>query len=341
MIDGHGNDIYKYKDKVLVDFSSNVLQSVHTAEIIECVRKNATCVTNYPEPDAESLRASIAEFHSVNENNVLVTNGSAEAFYMLAQCFTGMKSLIYTPAFSEYEDACVAHRHELFFCTNINSNYIIEQGTQLVWIGNPNNPDGTLLSASYIYSLCISAPETFFIVDEAYGDLCIGFESVVPLLSKVPNLIVVKSLTKTFAIPGLRLGYILASEELLCRLVRIPWRVNSLAVHVGNFILDNYCRLMPDIHFITEESSFLQKQLQSVSGLEVFPSPCNYFLIRLHKGRADDLKEYLVQECGFLIRNAANFRGLNTAYFRIAVQDRESNLKLVTSIRNWIDSLPD
>jgi threonine-phosphate decarboxylase len=116
----------------------------------------------------------------------------------------------------------------------------------------------------------------------------------------------------------------------------MPWNVNSLAIEAGKYILENEEDLLPDVPTILNQSLELQAKLAQNEMLEVIPSSCNYFLVKLKKGKAASLKEYLLREYGFLIRDACNFRGLNDHYFRIAVQHSSENRKLYNAINSWL-----
>ena len=212
------------------------------------------------------------------------------------------------------------------------------ESLSLLWLGNPNNPDGKIILRKDIENICENNPTTIIIIDEAYAELCSGFESVNDLVNTYNNLIVVRSLTKAFAIPGIRLGYIVASTSIIEKLkaIKMPWSVNKIAIEAGKFILDNYQKLLPDKNAVSTESKVLQNELNNIAQLEVIPSDCNYFLVKLEKSDAAGLKQYLIENYGLLIRDASNFRGLDNSYFRIAIQKPEYNEMLAEGIKEWI-----
>lgn len=338
MIEGHGSDLYKYGNKIIADFSSNVWPQGTNDLIIDQIKSKLERIKHYPEPNAESLTQNLAGFLSLSAKNILVTNGSAEAFYLTAQCFKNCKSLIAIPSFSEYKDACVVHDHLVEYTTFENLSKNIDSSINLIWLGNPNNPNGRIIPKEVILNLCNEHPDKVFIIDEAYSELCIDFESLTSYSNQFENLIIIRSLTKTFAIPGIRLGFIVSSEKTIDGITKfkIPWSVNSLAIEAGNFIINNYQKLLPKKEYLINESRYLQKELSETNGIEVFNSDCNFFLARLKKGKAKNLKEFLVNEYGLLIRDASNFKGLNESYFRIAAQDHELNNLLIKGIKHWI-----
>ncbi|HBK42604.1 pyridoxal phosphate-dependent aminotransferase [Petrimonas sp.] len=338
MLYGHGNDLYDYSEKITADFSSNIPYRNASVQIVAHLSGCLHLISDYPDPNARALTHEIAEHHNLSPENVLVTNGSAEAFYLLAHLFAGKHSTITYPAFAEYEDACTLYGHTLSFmpvselCGSINFT-----SNETVWFAFPNNPDGSIVSSETIENLCLNNPDSYFIIDNAYGELCTQCQPVIPLHANYPNLISVHSLTKTFAIPGLRLGYIVAEKNIINRLqpLRIPWTVNTLAQEAGSFVMENYSRLLPDAGILCRESQQLQQQLATLSHLEVTPSPCHFFLIRLKSGTASQLKSYLLEKHGILIRDASNFRGLSPCHFRLSVQEKTANDRLTDALRDF------
>ena len=339
MLFGHGSDIHQYKDTIIADFSSNVWYKGLHKELTNYLESKLQNIVHYPEPDAGELSKKIAKLHGVSNKNVLVTNGATEAFYLLAQLYSRFYSNILYPAFAEYEDACKSFNHTLHYVNNTEfdlNTYI--KTPSLFWLGNPNNPDGKITSRKDIENLCANNPNVIFIIDEAYAELCDKFESVINLVDKYNNLIVVRSLTKAFSIPGIRLGYMVGSTKIIDKIksIKIPWSVNTLAIEAGNFIISDYHSLLPNKKILAYECKALQNEFLNIPELEIIPSDCNYFLVRLTKGKASDLKQFLIKKYGLLIRDASNFRGLNESYFRIAIQKPEFNTQLVNAIKQWI-----
>ncbi len=337
MINGHGNDRYRYPG-IKADFSSNAWYKGPDKELIGFLQKNLTCISNYPEPDAASLSGKLAGLHGLPAGNVIVTNGATEAFYLLAQFNSGKKSLVFYPSFSEYEDACRIFNCKLTF-ENINTIDSLKLSNQheVVWLANPNSPDGKVTSFETIQKLCSRNQGTLFIVDEAYIDLSYSALSVVSLVEKYENLAVVRSLTKAFSVPGIRIGYIVASQGLIndMRKIKMPWSVSVPAILAGYFISENYQRLLPLKEDILEKSRYLQKETGSIPGFRVIASDSNFFLVKLARGTGKELKEFLISEHSILIRDASNFRGLDKSFVRISVQSDEDNRKLIEALGMW------
>jgi|AGTN01.3.fsa_nt_gi Histidinol-phosphate/aromatic aminotransferase and cobyric acid decarboxylase len=337
MLTGHGNDIYDYAGRIRGDFSSNIPYRNASPTIAEYLRSRLHLIGEYPDPLARKLTSQIATHHGISPGNVLVTNGSAEAFYLLAHLFRGKHSMIAYPAFSEYEDACRVYGHTLSFQPVRVFRENPTFASDLVWFAVPNNPDGTIVDNETIDCFCRNHPHTFFIIDAAYGELCPRCEPLTPLHALHANLISVHSLTKTFGIPGLRLGYVIAREEVIgpLRELSTPWSVNAPALEAGSYVMENYRALLPDSAALCRESAAFQEQLNTLPQLRIIDSPCHFFLACLKRGTAAELKAFLVAHYGLLIRDASNFRGLSPQHFRLSVQDKRRNDELINGLKKF------
>ncbi len=336
MIQGHGSDKHRYRREIVADFSSNVWFRGYPKELPDVLYAEMKELVHYPEPEAETLRSKLAKLHSLKDEQVIVGNGSVELFYLLAQAYRGVRSGVVIPAFAEYEDACQIHDHQLSFFRQAEIQRKLD--VDLLWIGNPNNPDGQILTPETVLELCAANPQVLFVVDEAYAELSYDFRSVIPHLDQTENLIVMHSLTKTFCMPGIRLGYAVASEAVIAKMnaIRIPWSVNSLAIAAGCYIVDRYTELIPDVNELKAMSEAFANKLRQLDGVKLLPTSCNYFLLELDFGTAAALKHFLVEKHGILIRDASNFRGLSNRHFRVALQTPEKNEMLIAALKEFI-----
>ena len=344
MLHGHGNDGYNYSSHIVADFSSNVWFEGPPPELLKHLQENISAVDHYPEPEGGTLQEKVAGFHHLAPENCLITNGSVESFYLIALAYRYDQSDIIIPCFSEYEDACRIHGHNLQFVNNTGGWEKKIIGKQLVWFGNPNNPDGKVYRSEALEKMLRQNPNSIFVIDEAYGELCSGFQSAVPLISRHRNLIIVRSFTKSFAIPGLRLGYVMGDDSLIQKLrqLKMPWTVNALALEAGKYIIDHYTQLIPDKQKVESVSRDFQGRLNSLKDLlTVIPSDCNYFLVRLNHDCSEKLKKFLIEKYGVLIRDASNFRGLDEHYIRLAVQKPRHNDLLIEGLKDGMNHLTD
>ncbi len=337
MINGHGSNVCQYKQQILADFSSSIWYEGLDKGLGGHLKKQVDRIIHYPDPAAYQLCETIARHHHISTEQVMVTNGATDAFYMLAQLFKGAKSAIVYPCFSEYEDACRQGQHDISFIPDKEFHDERLLHSRLVWIGNPNNPDGRIRALEALIKLSALNPGVFFIIDEAFLELSTRGVSLIPYVSQNKNLAIVRSLTKSFAIPGIRLGYMVADPSVIKTLKEnmIPWNVNSLALEAGHYIFDHYKDLKPCKQFLADKCEQFQKQLQSIPGLEVYPSSCNFFLVKLKKGSSGELKTFLLKKYQLLIRDASNFRGLDNTYFRVAVQNEKFNKMLIQGIKDY------
>jgi threonine-phosphate decarboxylase len=339
MIEGHGNALHLYKGKIRADFSTNVVPVGVHPRLEEHLRHSLGLLSHYPDPAAGELQEAIARFHHLHAGQVQVFNGSTEAFYLLAQHFRRGRSLVVAPGFTEYADACRIHEHTVEYA-KVEALLTRQQDSepvQMVWLANPNNPDGFIPGSGFIENLCRQYPHAAIVVDEAYGELCQDHKSALALLSSYHNLVVVKSFTKLFALPGLRLGYLCGHASVINALaaLRMPWSVNALAIAAGMFILENYATILPPVEPLWEGSLYLQREIGKLPLFTVLPSRCNYFLAHTARSTAARLKEYLISHHEFLIRDAANFVGLGAGHFRIAARHHHENVALVEAIHQW------
>ena len=153
-----------------------------------------------------------------------------------------------------------------------------------------------------------------------------------------PNLILIQSISKAYNIPGLRIGYIVATPEKIAEINRyiIPWSVNSLAIEASKYILIHPAQFTLPIRKWQRETSEFIYQLSKLDGIEVLPTSTTFFLVRLKKGNASDLKEYLLANYGILIRDASNFRGLDETYIRLSTQTTAENQILLNALNEWL-----
>jgi len=253
---------------------------------------------------------------------------------LITHVFSGKKAAIAAPTFSEYEDACKIHdlNYDL-----VDREKFQAAGYGLVFICNPNNPDGSLIPSEKLAKLIEGNPSTTFVIDEAYIEFTDGTTSMIPWIARVPNLIIVRSLTKTFCMPGIRLGYVIASSSIIDELLqkKMPWSVNALAIQAGLKVFASYGDWLFDVGEVLEETNTFIQELSTINWLEIKPTNTSYFLAKLKKGSASSLKDYLVNEHGILIRAATNFQRLEGEYIRLATQSPEANAALIKALKQW------
>lgn len=311
MIRGHGDDLYRY-DNIEVNCSSNVYAATEHEELIRHLQELLPALSvSYPEPEPYRLQSLIAKHHGLSEDNVLVTNGATEAIYLIAHLFRGKQVKIAEPTFSEYRSA-----------SDLYASPIGDTGV-VHWLCNPNNPTGQIscedkpngvtlvVDRSYEYFSRISLPQP--IIDEEH--------------------IYVYSLTKRYAIPGLRLGYIISSASLVAQLkaLRQPWSVNALAIAAGEWIAEKGFPEMLSREALWQECDRLSDALSSIPRVKVLET-CTHFLLITTDIKAYKLKDILASKYRILVRDASNFVGLGPYHIRIATQTPEMNDRLISAM---------
>lgn len=335
MLQGHGDDGYKYKNEIVADFSTNVWYGGEPKGMKDYVFEKWNNINRYPEVMAESLCEKAAVHHQIPANQILFNNGTTESIYLIAQLFSGKNTTIVIPAFSEYEDACCMYDHQLNFLLWSESLALPQLNIDLIFICNPNNPTGQIFPD--LKNWIEKNPQCLFVVDEAFIDFTLNTESVISLVNRFPNLIVMRSLTKTYAIPGLRLGYIVAQKEVIEQLIQIrqPWTVNVMAIAAGEYIFENYKDIQLPINQLFEDKNEWIIKLQKNESIQIENSATHFFLGKTMVRNASQLKEFLVQNHGLLIRDAGNFRSLTRQHFRVATLTHEKNNLLVNALGEW------
>ena len=338
MIEGHGDDLYKYGKKIVSNFSSNVYNRIDHSGLYQRLNERLSTICSYPEPMPYSLESEIARRYSLTPRQVCVTNGATEAIYLIAQVFQGRISAVLGPTFSEYADACRVHRHKVKPFYSLDA---LPEDAELVWICNPNNPTGEVRNKEDPKALVDSHPDKLFIFDQSYEYFTLKSLLGIKEAASFPNVILLHSMTKQYAIPGLRVGYFTASEGLTddvrCR--RMPWSVNSLAIEAAKYLLEEGDGISADIPQLLAERERLTNLLLATGMLEIWPTDTHYMLIKLRMGKAAALKDFLAVNHGILIRDASNFEGLDERFFRIATQTPEENDKLVKAISEWMEQI--
>ncbi len=334
MIEGHGDDIYRYNDLVKTNFSSNVFQHAELTLLKDYLDSHFHLIANYPEPQPRSLEKLIAEKENISPESVMVTNGATEAIYMIARLFHGSISIIPQPTFNEYADACRLNKHII---TYDNNNDVLQMTRDRVyWICNPNNPSGKVLKKDYMDYVVRRWPRYTFVVDQSYEDYTLEPLLEAHEMQDVSNVFLLHSMSKTYGVPGLRLGYITSAPAniQLLRTLRQPWSVGTLSIEAGSFLLQHGTPVISNLTAYLAETQRLRGMLCEVGGVRVFETKTNYMLCELEHLSAAELKERLIREYGILIRDCSNFQGLSNHFFRVSAQTPSENDALVAAIRD-------
>lgn len=337
MIYGHGDDTYRYGEKVKVNFSSNIYQKADLTELKQYLATRLDAIGNYPEPEPKELEELIAEKLEIPASMVMVTNGANEAIYLIAQLYRGWASVIPQPTYTEYADACRMFDHIISYERTDELNILPED--RIYWICNPDNPTGNVMLKSLLAYVIKKHPRYLHVIDQSYADYTLQPMLKPKELLDCYNVMILHSLSKKYCIPGLRLGYMTASPIIIERLrdIRQPWTVNTLAIEAGKWLIKNDPKVIPDIKDYIAEAQRLHDELQAIDGIMVMDTKTHYMLVNIDWATSLELKNWLIENHGILIRDASNFHGLDTHCFRVAAQSPEENNALINAIKEFKD----
>ena len=330
----HGGDVYAHPGAL--DFSANLNPLGMPIQAKRALVEGIDAFERYPDPACRELTLAIARFERVDPGEVLACAGATDAFARICSTVGPEKALACAPCYSGYEQACVQRDIELLwhdlrredgFRVTERLPKRIGRDVGLVFLANPNNPTGGCVDRDVVYACLARAREVGAVVvlDESFVDLSDGKGSN-DLLKEFQNLVIVKALTKTFALAGLRVGYALCSDERLLsslRAVGQPWAVSVPAQLAGVASLQDADYLAESRALVARERTRLADALLAL-GLRVLPSDTNFLLFEGPEG----LHGQLLRQ-GILIRPCDNFRGLDEHWYRVAVRNPKENKQLI------------
>ncbi len=334
----------------LLDFSVNVNPLGPPRSVLQALRRELPAIARYPDAACQELTQRLAHEHGVEPAQVVIGNGSNELIHALPRACRPRRAAIAEPTYTEYLRASLLAGAEVVHWLADGAAFEFEPfdpgGAELVWLCNPNNPTGGLWPPAERLAAWIgSQPRTRFLVDEAFMPLCPaeGQHSLVPQLNTLPNLIVLRSLTKVYALPGLRLGYALASADVAhhLRAQLVPWSVNVLAQVAGLAALDDSAFQARTRRWLLAESGMFPSALTACSAqLDALPSSTTFVLLRLRNCLTATLVDHLARR-GITIRDASNFVGLNDRYVRLALRTARDNQRLIVALRDALQEGDD
>jgi threonine-phosphate decarboxylase len=352
----HGGNIYKYlknhnlSKRELIDFSANINPFGLSSRTKEVILRNLDCLTHYPDPECNLLKEKLASFHNIKPHNLLVGNGSIELIYLIPKALSSKNVLMPIPSFTEYEFAARTNGAKIIFVRSSEKDgFKIEieklkrfiPRVDLVFICNPNNPTGSLLSKEgllYLIGLC-RKNRTIMVIDEVFIDFVKDAKGTTLIIeaAKERSTLILRSLTKIFALPGLRLGYLVGHRDLVNRLSKFqyPWSVNAFAQLVGEAVIEDKLYVKKSREFVFRERDFLFDNLKRMKGLFAYPANANFIFCKLLSRKVSSskkLSEELAKR-GIMIRDCSNFRGLDNNFFRLAVRRRDENIRLLFALK--------
>jgi threonine-phosphate decarboxylase len=359
MLNGHGGNIKQISDRYglnphdIIDFSASINPLGCPEVVRKAVSEQFSEILHYPDSECTDLRKTIAEKVPCNESNIIIGNGSNELFYLIPRALRPEKGVLLQPTFGEFKDAfCnsnidvveIINDDKDFPVINTNISRLKSVDDCMIFLCNPNNPTGQLTRKEDIIELVNDNPNRLIVIDEAFMDFVDDDEkySVIKDAPLMDNLIVVRSLTKFYGFPGLRLGYLVTNESTVNKLMRYkePWTVNIIAQVAGMAAINDEEFAINTRQYVCGEKTFLYDGLANINGIHPFQPTVNFILVRIGKVITTSAIQDLLLKSNILIRNCSNFVGLDETYFRVAVKTREDNRKLIDALKSIMDDVP-
>lgn len=327
----------------ICDFSANINPLGPPAWLRPVISRTVDSVANYPDPNCKKLVKTIANHFNVAHEEILVANGSAEIISAIPQALGLMRAIIPVPAYNDYAVACELAGmsvEKLDMTATEKSTLDLDalgsrlKGREIVFIANPNNPTGLPIDTSKLIEFSKKHKDTTFVVDEAFIDFVVDGQSLA--LNRPTNVIVLRSMTKFYAIPGLRLGFAVGDKELVDKIQKYiaPWPVNSFALEVGTKAIEDKQYAAESIEIVSRNRQWLYRELTKVNGLYVYPGQANFLLVKISNANinAPALASQLLKKDRIAVRVCDNFDGLDKSYIRVAVKTQDDNQRLVEAI---------
>lgn len=352
-MNSHGANIFEIAKnegieiKDIRDFSSNINPLGPSKKALDELKNNLNLLSSYPDVDYVDLKKSISTYADCKSENIVLGLGSTEILKDAITFFASKISMILSPCYSEYERELKKISSKIIeydlkeknnFKINLDEiiKIINEKKVEFLIFANPNNPTGTILKSQEIEKI-LNETETKILVDETYIEFTNrDVYSSTSLTKFYNNLIVVRGTSKFFALPGIRLGYALSSNEELLKYFKekeILWQINSVAEICGKVMFSDKEYIDEVYEFIKSRRDYFYKEISKIKNLKTFESYGNFILVKILKGiDAGKLRQKLMEK-GLVIRNCENFKNLDNSYFRFCILDDDANEKLLKNLK--------
>ena len=366
----HGGNIFQFAHEQriepyeVIDFSANINPLGPSQRGLAALEAQLRYISHYPDASNDDVLNTIADTYGMNKNQIVVGNGAAELLYAICRLpgYTG--AFVPAPGFSEYKEALEASRipvRDIYYRPREDDNgkpyfevpYLAletfaaelkgQDGRIIVFLGNPNNPDGTLLDKNHIrtVSSMLKDANSLLVIDESFIDF-VGNDtlqdneySMRSLVNEFDNIIVVHSFTKFYAVPGLRIGAAFSNSQIIDQLnTFIPtWSVNTLAQAYTESTLNDVEYVNRTKQVLREEQHYMYNALDAITGITVYPPSANFILFHIEQEgvTADSINEALKKH-NMIVRNCDSYMGLNSQWVRVAIKDHDNNVRLVDTL---------
>ena len=336
--------------KVKIDFSSNINPFGISRFVLKEIKKNIKQISHiYPDPNCTLLKKSIAEYiqYGIDQNWINIGNGATELIHNFVRCLSSKNAIIPSPTFCEYELASKRCKMKINYVPlsknlQIDPDLIIEKvkenSNSLVFFCNPNNPTG-LVNTEAIEKILssINSSKTILLVDESFLDFLNDIEkkSMISKIKEFCNLAILRSMTKSYGLAGLRLGYLIANPKLIQQLKshQITWNVNGIAQVAGIAALNDQEYICKTKKIIQKERDYMYNKINNKeSYANALRSDVNFFLIKLKNVDSTIYQKIMLNSHGILVRDCSTFTGMSNDFIRVAVRTHKDNLMLLKAI---------
>ena len=334
---------------VRVDFSSNINPIGISRNVLNVLRKNLTKLSSiYPDNENTILKKKIIDYldGKVSYESLNIGNGATELIYNFVRAFVRNQVVIPYPTFCEYELASrkmgAKIKHVSLKEWKLDVDRILEKtkNSDAIFLCNPNNPTG-LFSYDLIEKLVKKIDRSIkILIDESFIEFVDERKHPRTFIEKInefQNVVVLRSLTKSFGLAGLRLGYCVSHPSIGKKIShnKITWNINGLAQMAGITALENLSHVRRARKIIKSEREFMYASINNnLSSFSAIKSDVNFYLIQLRNGHSKQIRDLLLEKNGILVRDCSNFRGMNDKYIRVAVRTRSENLSLLNSLES-------
>ena len=315
------------------------------ASLRQAIVDNPGCAERYPDVEYQQLHQALAAHHRLLAAHILAGNGETESIFTLVHGLKPRRAMIVIPGFAEYRRALQTVDCEVVeYALQERDGWQLTDGIlnaltpalDCLFLCTPNNPTGLLPERGLLEAIAqrCRALNISLILDEAFLDFIPDQPGFIPLLAQYPHVWVLRSLTKFYAIPGLRLGYLLNADARAVARLRerqMPWSINAYAALAGEIILQDRVYQRATWQWLQEEGARFYAQLQEMAGLTVWPGRANYLFLRCDRPDLD--LQYALLRQHVLIRSCANYPGLDSRYFRVAIRSAGENDQLLAALR--------
>lgn len=348
----HGGNVLEMALKIgtdaanIIDFSANINPLGMPDSLKVAIVEQLARAEHYPDVEYRQLHSALARAHHCWPENIMAGNGATELIYAVVEYLQPRTAMLLTPGFAEYRRAlhragCQIHDYAMSEADGYQPDerllsVLEKQRPDCLFLATPNNPTGLMPDPALLQAIvqCCHQLQIALIVDEAFIDFLPDAPGLTPQLADFPRLYVLRSLTKFFAIPGLRLGYLLSGDLAAIRQMkqqREPWTINAFAALAGEIILDDQPYIQATHQWLEQQQHWLYQELCQITALQVWQGTANYIFLRCLKPEID-LQPALLQH-HILIRHCANYPGLTRDHYRVAIKSAADNQQLITALR--------